>query len=287
MWANCPHQWKLRYVDGHKDDTPGIELVFGTAMHDTIQHWLTILYNDTPVKARTFDMHEFLKARLIELVREELIVDGVQLTTQKEVAEYYAEGCNILDHVRKHANDWFPKSHQLIGVEVPLDVEVAPGVRFKAFLDIVLYHKSMKTVYIYDFKTSRRGWFWQKKDPKKTDQLLLYKKYYSKIFGIPMDNIKVEFIILKRQVTEHKDFAVKHVVGFEPSHGTISMKRASERFDTFLSLFDEQGNPDTSKLHATPSEMACKYCPFKNNVDLCEYSAYLPTSQRKLPIKGK
>ena len=254
-------------------------------MHDTIQRWLTILYTESPLKANTFDMHEYLKERLTELVKKDLLSDGKTLTTLDEVAEHYANGCDILDHVRKHAKDWFPKSHELIGVEVPLDLDVAPGIRFKAFLDIVLYHKSAKTIYIYDLKTSKRGW-WpaQKKDTKKTDQLLLYKRYYSKVFGIPMDNVKVEFIILKRQLSEN-EFDRKHVVGFEPSHGAPSMKKAGERFDKFLSVFNDKGEPDTSKLIATPSDSACRYCPFNNNVDLCPYSAHLPTSQRKLPIK--
>lgn len=30
MWANCPKQWKLTYMDGHKDFDPSIHLVFGT-----------------------------------------------------------------------------------------------------------------------------------------------------------------------------------------------------------------------------------------------------------------
>jgi PD-(D/E)XK nuclease superfamily len=287
MWANCPHQWRLRYVDGHKHDTPGIALSFGTAMHDTIQKWLTILYNESPLKANTFDMHEFLKERLTELVKRDLLPeDGEALTTLDEVSEHYANGCDILDHVRKHAKDWFPKSHTLIGVEVPLELEVAPSVTFKAYLDIVLYRKSAKIVYIYDLKTSKRGW-WpaQKKDPKKTDQLLLYKRYYSEKFGVPMDNVKVEFIILKRQLSEN-EYDNKRVVGFEPANGTPSMKKADERFQKFLSVFNEQGEPDISKLIATPSDSACKYCPFNNNVDLCPYSSKLPTSQRKLPIRG-
>lgn len=281
MWANCPQQWKLRYIDGYKTDS-GIELVFGTAMHNTIQHWLTLLYGDNAAKARTFDMHAMLKEQLMELVQKELFLEDRKLTTQKEVAEYYADGCNILDHVREYAKDWFPKTHQLVGIEVPLEVLVAPGVKFRGFIDVVLYHKAMKTLYIYDFKTSRFGWSYQKKDPKKIDQLLLYKKYYSEIFGIPEDNIKVEFIILKRKLPENTEFKVKHIVGFEPSNGSISMKRATERFAQFLAIFNENGEPDVSKLHATPSDSACKYCPFKNDEAKCDKSFYLPAKKRKV-----
>lgn len=285
MWANCPLQWKLRYIDGFKSDS-GIELVFGTSIHDTIQHWLTLLYGDNASKARTFDMHAMFKERFMELVKKELFLEDRKLTTQAEVADYYADGCNILDDFRTHAKDWFPKTHKLVGCEVPLEVMVTPAVKFRGFLDVVLYHKAMKTVYIYDFKTSRMGWFYQKKDPKKLDQLLMYKKYYSEIFGVPVGNIKVEFIILKRKLPENSQYALKHIVGFEPSHGSVSMKRADERFKTFLAIFDENGNPDVSALRATPSDSACRYCPFKNDETKCDQSVYLPNSKRK-PTKKK
>lgn len=251
-------------------------------MHNTIQHWLTLLYGDTPAKAKTFDTHEYLKEELIKGVKAELLSDGKQLTTQAEVAEFYADGCNILDHVHQHYKDWFPKSYKLVGVEVPLEIDVTESVRFRGYIDVVLFHKATKTIYIYDFKTSRAGWYRQKKDPKKTDQLLLYKKYYAQVFGVSEDNIKVEFIILKRKISENTEYVVKHVAGFEPSHGKISMKRATERFDKFISLFDSTGAPDLTQIKATPSEAACKYCPFSQNAELCAFSMNKPIKNSKL-----
>lgn len=284
MWANCPLQWKLRYIDGFKSDS-GIELVFGTSIHDTVQHWLTILYSESPLRARTFDMHAMFKERFMELVVKELFLEDRKLTNPKEMAEYYADGCLILDDFRKYAKDWFPKTHQLVGCEVPLEVMVTSSVKFRGFLDVVLYHKAMKTLYIYDFKTSRFGWSYQKKDPKKLDQLLIYKKYYSKVFSIPIDNIKVEFIILKRKIPENTTYLVKRIVGFEPSNGTVSMKRADERFSSFLAIFDDTGTPDIATLHATPSDSACKYCPFRNDETKCDKSFYLPNNKRKITKK--
>lgn len=285
LWSTCPLQWKLRYIDGLKSDS-GIELVFGTAMHETIQHWLKLLYGDSPIKAKTFDMEEMLKERLMELVKKELLKDGKTLTTKEQVAEYYADGCNILDHVRKYAKDWFPKNYQLLGVEVPLEAELFPGLIFKGFIDVVLYHKASKMLYIYDFKTSRFGWTYQKKDPKKFDQLLLYKKFYSKLFGIPESNIKIEFIILKRKVSENTEFQVKHVVGFEPANGAPSIKKAEERFNRFVAeVFDDDNNIRLDNIKATPSESNCKYCMFKNDETKCSASFYLPNNKRKITKK--
>jgi len=273
LWATCPEQWKIRYVDGVKSES-GIELVFGTAMHDTIQHWLTLLYGPNPEKAKIFDVKGYLKERLMLHVKKELFLEDRKLTTKEEVAEYYADGCNIIDHVLQHKKDFFPKNYELVGIEVPLELEASPGVRFRGFIDVVLYHKAAKTYYIYDFKTSRYGWFSQKKDHKKLDQLLLYKKYYSEVLGVSPDNINVKFIILKRKVNENSDYAVKHMVGFEPSHGSTSMKRANERFSKFLELFDENGVPKLDTIRPTPSESACKYCIAKNDPKMCAFSFY-------------
>src|SRR6056300_529326 len=57
MWANCPKQWKLTYMDGIKEFDPSIHLVFGTAMHETIQGWLKVVYGESPSKADEMDSH--------------------------------------------------------------------------------------------------------------------------------------------------------------------------------------------------------------------------------------
>lgn len=286
LWSTCPRQWKLRYIDGHKENS-NINLVFGTAIHETVQTWLELYYVDEK-RARTFDMHQLLKDNLMAGAKKELLSDGKTLTTLKEISEFYADGCNILDAMRKQVKDWFPtKGYELVGIEVPLLKDLGRNITFKGFIDIVVYHKSAKTLYIYDFKTSGRGWNdYQKKDATKTDQLLLYKMFYAELFGIPIDNIKVEFIILKRKVPENTEYVVKHAVGFAPSNGTPSMKKAKERFHTFLTeVFDDEGKPRLDNLTATPSDKSCKYCPFNKNADLCEFSAYLPMNKRKIVKK--
>ena len=41
-------------MDGHKDFDPSIHLVFGTAVNETIQAWLQVMYNDSAVKKMTW-----------------------------------------------------------------------------------------------------------------------------------------------------------------------------------------------------------------------------------------
>ncbi len=281
LWSTCPLQWKLKYVDGLRDEDSNINLIFGTSMHDTIQHWLGLYYNDTSIKSRTFDMHEMLKTRLLELAKKELIEKN--LTTKEELMEYYLDGCNILDHMRVQVKTWFPSSgYELKGVEVPLLKDLGNNITFKGFIDVVVYHKSAKMLYIYDFKTSGRGWYdYQKKDTAKTDQLLLYKMFYSELYGIPLDSIKVEFIILKRKISENSEYKVRHVAGFEPAHGKPSLKKARERFDKFLTeAFNPDGTPRLDNIRATPSDKNCKFCPFQNDAAKCQFSVNLKSGRK-------
>ena len=64
IFSNCPHQWGLRYRDGHKIYTPSIHAVFGTALHTTIQHYLTLFYNESVAAADRLDLNSLLKESL-------------------------------------------------------------------------------------------------------------------------------------------------------------------------------------------------------------------------------
>jgi hypothetical protein len=64
-----------------------------------------------------------------------------------------------------------------------------------------MYHEPTNTFKIIDIKTSTKGWNkWNKKDESKQFQLILYKNFFSKQFGIPKENIDINFIILKRKI---------------------------------------------------------------------------------------
>ena len=61
MYKNCPHQWRLTYIDGHKDFEPSIYLTFGTSKHEVIQSYLDKMYNESIVAANNMDLNKMLK----------------------------------------------------------------------------------------------------------------------------------------------------------------------------------------------------------------------------------
>ena len=44
IFRGCPHRWKLQYKDKIKRFTSSIHTVFGTAVHESMQHYLDVAY---------------------------------------------------------------------------------------------------------------------------------------------------------------------------------------------------------------------------------------------------
>lgn len=288
-WVSCHRQWKLQYVDKLRNPERGIELVFGTAMHNCIQQWLPIHYSQ-PKKAKSMDLEESFKEFLIKEFKSAIIYEKDSTgqntktilfapSTKEELQEYYEDGCGILNHVQKYGEDFFPtKDYELVGCEIALKKKLINELDFVGYVDIIICDTKLQHYYIIDLKTSRMGWYpAQKKDAKKINQLLLYKKFYSELLEVPLDHIYPLFIILKRKIQVHEDFVIRRLSKVEPSHGSVSMKKMETSWNTFLTeCFDENGKYKAEQNDVpSPSESNCKYCYFKENAELCKDSWYL------------
>ena len=182
------------------------------------------------------------------------------------VREFFQDGVEILDFVKKRRADYFSKrGYKLIGCEVPIEVDLKKNVKIVGYLDLVILDEFHNTIKIYDIKTSTRGWNkWMKKDENKTQQLLLYKQFYSKQYNHPIDKIEVEYFIVKRKLWENAMFPQKRVQKFSPASGTVSMNKVAKRLNTFLDLaFDDEGERISKNIVPTPSKKACKWCEFR------------------------
>ena len=64
MWAQCPHRWKTAYIDGNREFSDSIHTLFGTSMHEVIQTFLTVMYNDTAKMAEALPLEDMLLTRM-------------------------------------------------------------------------------------------------------------------------------------------------------------------------------------------------------------------------------
>ena len=276
-WANCPEAWKLKYIDGHKEDGSTIHTIFGTAMHEVIQEWLHTLYNVSETVARSVDLEDSLKEKLYKEFKASVRdTDGAKVfpCDRPTLEEFYHQGLQILSYVQDNHKKIFPTNNEILaGIEYPIDVEVRAGVRYIGFVDIITKNNDTGIYTLYDLKTSKSGWSsYQKNDKIKTSQLLLYKKFIADHFDVPLDHVMIEYVILKRIISENSPYPIPRVSSFEPPHGKPSITRAWADFEKFLDeCFDNEGNYRVDMVKHKASKTNCRWCAFRDRSDLCKY----------------
>jgi len=271
MYSTCQQQYKLKYVDKLGESSANIHTIFGSAMHETIQHFLDVMYNVTKKQALTLNLEGMLYEKLVEhFTNEKEKMEGRFPCTKQELDEFFEDGKLILDYFTKKLDKLYSKSgFELVAIEQMLNAEVKPGVNFVGFIDVLLKDKTTQEYIIIDLKTSTRGWNkYQKNDKVKTSQMLLYKKFYSEKYDIPLDKIKVEYQILKRKLQENTDYPIPRISKFVPANGKPSVKRAWDGFLGFVdSVFGEDGEVIQTDF-PTNKGRHCDWCEFKER-NLC------------------
>ena len=272
MYNDCPLRWKLNYVDKLKVSESNIHLIFGSAMHEVLQFYLNMMYNESVKQADSIDLNEMLRDKLIEQFKLAEEKDGKAPCTKEQLMEFFDDGILIIDFFKKRRGEYFGKrGWELIGCEVPIEVELKNNIKIVGYLDIVLNHVPTDLIKIIDIKTSTNGWNkWMKKDENKTQQLLLYKQFYSKQYNHPIENIEIEYFIVKRKLYENIDFPQKRIQKFVPASGKPSMNKVNTRLLKFVNeAFTEDGKRKDNMI-ATPSKKACKWCEFKRT-EYCKW----------------
>jgi hypothetical protein len=268
MWSSCPQQYKLNYIDKLGESSGNIHTIFGSAMHETIQHYLSVMYGVSKKQADEIDLDKLLLERLKENFKKEkdLLSEGIPCE-QIELEEFYGDGRRILTWFKKYCSKFYSKSgYELVGIEIPLNAKIKEGVHFIGFIDIVLRDLAENSIIIVDLKTSTQGWNqYQKADELKNSQILLYKKYYSELFNIPLTKIKVEYQIMRRKLPEDTAFPVPYISKHVPSSGTPSVTKVYGKFMEFIdTVFDDSGNYNDIPYPKVPgnNKKNCKWCQF-------------------------
>jgi hypothetical protein len=98
----------------------------------------------------------------------------------------------------------------------------------------------------------------------------LYKKYFAQQFNIPIDDVEIEFFIVKRKVWEQSDFPTSRIQEFKPASGKVKLSKAYNAINKFINeAFNDNGTHNTVKHLPNPSAFNCRFCVFKDNEELC------------------
>jgi hypothetical protein len=284
MYETCQKKWELAYVRKLRTSQPSIHTMFGSAFHETMQSWLSCLYDVSAKSADRMDLAGLLKTNMFNLYKRQVQECGRHFSNPKELSEFLDDGVQILEWLRSKRTGYFTtKNYELVGIELPLMVTVTdtrPKVKLMGFIDLILRDVKDDRLLVYDIKTSTRGWTdKEKKDPLKSAQLIIYKEYLARQYGIDVEKIDIEFFIVRRKLFEGSMFAQKRVQTFKPASGKPTRKKVLNRLYNFVeSSFDEKGKYNTERVYeayAGPSYSNCRYCEFASDETLC------PKSERR------
>lgn len=275
LWSQCPFRWKLLYIDGLREFTDSIHTMFGTSMHEVLQFYLHIMYTKSIKEADSIDVEDLLRQRMQHHYERIMKQNGGEVfCTENDMVEFFQDGCDILDWFKRRRAQYFSKKgYELVGIETELNYKLKGNVVFKGYIDLVVHDTIRDKYIVYDIKTSTKGWNkYQKKDKNKTDQLLLYKQFYSAQMDIPIEKIEVEFFIVKRKLWENVDFPQKRVQKVIPASGKPSINRVLTNLNNFLEeCFDDKGEYLQNTIYRKePSQKNCRYCEFKSKPEICD-----------------
>ena len=159
MFRSCPHKWALQYKDGHKTFSPSIHTVFGTAFHETLQHYLDVMYDKSGAEADRINTYEFFQNALRTEYKKQYKANNNQhFSSPDELRKFFDEGIEIIRDFAKNRGKHFSKrGWWLVGCEVPIQLAPdsnRPNVIYKGFLDVVMYHEPTDTFKIIDIGIS-------------------------------------------------------------------------------------------------------------------------------------
>ena len=260
-FLKCPQKWYLDYVKNLRVKDDNINTTFGTAIHHAFQTYLTSLYKEGVGIADSLDVKKLFLDKFNEEIKK------VKDVKEEEFTDFIFDGNDIVDTFCKSANrlKYFPtKEYELIGIEIPLEIPIKNNVEFVGFIDIVLKEKDKEYYRIIDFKTSSSGWnSYMKEDVSKLAQLHLYKSVYSKKFNVPLNNIEVEFFIVKRKLYENVSFPQSRIQVFKPSAGPTIIKESIKSFVEFLDYgFTPEGNYNETNQYIKVPGNGKKHCKY-------------------------
>lgn len=265
-YNKCPKLWDMQYRKKVVPFTQNIYTTFGTAFHETLQTYLEVLYHNSVKEANEMDINKLLYDNMIKAYRSGKAVNGHEhYSTADELNQFWLDGKHILDFIKKKRGVYFgTKNTMLAGVETLLYQNLKPGVVFKGLVDLVFYHPDTEEWTVVDIKTSTRGWNdTQKKNPNLTAQVVLYKEFFAKQFGIDRDKVNVEFFIVKRRVPKDAEYASmqRRVQEFRPNAGPRKTKQVLESMNNFLTNVLDSNGKFIDKDHECKSPLGkCDNC---------------------------
>jgi ATP-dependent exoDNAse (exonuclease V) beta subunit len=255
-WQACPYRHKLAYIDGLSADEPSPYLDYGTILHDAVESFLKGGPMDVEAaqqkireawQHRGFDTPEFIEKQTLRAEKQEWKYRHVPLKGWLQSAKNSLE--QLPQFLEENFPGWKPYAaeHRLYE-----SIEGVDAGLFKGFIDCIIELPNGKHVVI-DWKTAGpRGWNRDKqRDFLTTAQIVLYKHFWMQVTGMPSNQIKACFILLKRESKPGKSVAMVEV-----SAGPKTLAKATKMVRGMLK--------GMRSGMALKNKTSCRFCEFAN-----------------------
>lgn len=255
----CGWKHKLKYVDGHEE--PDTEhTTYGRTIHSALQDWLL------ESESVWFDWEERITACQAEVVEifKTVKFEPTPAALKKDWIDPTEKILNLVpDWMDQSFPGWKPVAAEIYLFE---PIQGQTNKWFKGYIDAVIKvpkqprkgSKKPVSGYLYwvlDWKTTSWGWDARKKQDKfKRMQLALYKHYLSIKLGIPLEDIRCGFVLLKRTAKQDPLELI------EVSVGDKTRQEAVDLVSSCVSMI--------SKRYWMKNRNSCRFCPFRGT-ELC------------------
>jgi len=280
-YSQCPRRWYLERTLKPKF-VPSIHVAYGEAMHMAVQKYLIDTYTNSAKYGKEHDYLPYLTDCMVDMYTKYYKVSNEHFSTPDELEEYTLDGHACLLEFKTKQSLMFPtRKSKLHGIELPINVYPHPDfptVKFTGFIDILTEYTAHGTYDGYDVKTSTSGWSdLDKKDSTKTSQLLLYKKYASEQYEIPIDKIVFSYIILKKNPKLYDGEPVSRIQLHDPAQSERTCNSVHAKLLGFIEdVFESDGKIQNKEYPATSHDgRSCKFCPFNNDNVNCPVASRL------------
>ena len=142
-YSKCPKLWDLQYRQKVVPFTQSIYTCFGTAMHETMQEWLTVMYHDSAKAADNINVDDLLYTNMVKAYKQGRSMTGQEhFSSPEELTQFWLDGKHIFQFLKKKRAGYFStRNMMLAGVETLLYQDIRPGVKFKGLVDLVFYSR--------------------------------------------------------------------------------------------------------------------------------------------------
>jgi hypothetical protein len=185
-WSHCPYYHKLVNIDKIKVFEGNEYTAFGTALHSVCEDLLT---EDVKVTEKELFFDKF-RQEIKKLQTEDL--------NKKLIVSMFEQGEKLSSKAIPALQEYFG-DYEVVRAEEKLyePIEDLEDYLFKGYIDLVV--KTGDDYHIIDWKTCSWGWNNKKRADKMiVYQLVLYKHFFCKKYGIDPDKVHTHFALLKR-----------------------------------------------------------------------------------------